>query len=158
MFHAAAPRIPTSPCVRINHGGTRAIILSPSHSPPAHSSLCSYTRHGGYLLRRGISTEERQGLALMGRGVPIHSRTTGEHAAARNSVGWLKIESQTSPAERASRISGGSTSMRWIRSTRASSVPSVAERTGDRDAPDEWTPPSGDRSERGDKSPVGPGR
>jgi hypothetical protein len=108
---------------RSSLAATRAIIFSPSHSPPAHSSLCAYTRHGGYLLRRGISTEERQGLAFMGREVPIHSRTTGEHAAARNLVGWLKIESRTSPVERAARISGGSTSMRWIQSTRASSVP-----------------------------------
>jgi len=93
------------------------------NSSPAHSSLCAYTGHRGYLLRRGISTEERQGLVLTGRGVPIHSRMTGDHAAARNSAGWLKIESRTSPSERAARISGGSTSMRWIWSTRASSEP-----------------------------------
>jgi hypothetical protein len=55
------------------------------------------------------------------------------------------------------RISGGSISMRWIRSTRASSAPSVAEQTEDRDAPDGWAPPSGDHSERGDKSSSGPG-
>ena len=58
-----------------------------------------------------------------------------------------QIYTQAAPKSepgRAARIAPGSTSIRWIQSTRASSAPSFAEQTEDGDAPDKRSPPSGD--------------